>query len=67
MHNSKIESTITNLDFAELIAHGSEEKLIYADPPYLDEGGLSRRLLTEADHIGLAESLRRTKHVWLLT
>lgn len=69
---------ITSYDFEDLInisynsptspASPTSPTLIYLDPPYFDKGSqLYQFSFSEQDHIRLANSLKNTKHHWLLS
>ena len=62
------ESACTNLDFCVLIEDESRPAVLYLDPPYVEQGNsLYRHGVTQADHIRLAEALRKTPHPWVLS
>lgn len=62
------ENKCTSYDFTDLIDDDSCPSVIYLDPPYFDKGAeLYQHSFTEADHIRLMESLRRTNHRWILS
>lgn len=58
----------TCLDFAALIEDRSCPAILYLDPPYVVQGDkLYQCGFGEADHIRLAELLRKTPHPWVLS
>lgn len=65
----KIEQlSCTNLDFQNIIDDDSYNSLIYLDPPYYIKGNeLYQHGFSENDHQRLMQSLKKTKHTWLLS
>ena len=65
----KIEqSSCTNLDFQNIIDDNSYKSLIYLDPPYYVKGNeLYQHGFSIEDHKRLMLSLKKTKHIWLLS
>jgi len=58
----------TDYDFGEVISDDSRVSVLYLDPPYYDKGAaLYHESFSEEDHIRLAELLRTTRHLWLLS
>ncbi len=58
---------VSSVDFAEVVAVPGR-CAIFADPPYYAMGnGLYQHGFTDADHIRLAESLKRSVQPWLLS
>lgn len=58
----------TSLDFETIIKDNRCKALLYLDPPYYIKGGdLYQNSFSLDDHIRLANSLRQTKHKWLLS
>jgi DNA adenine methylase len=62
------EEMCTNLDFSELLTKNHCEALIYLDPPYFVKGNeLYQHGFNLADHVRLADLLRKCKHPWVLS
>jgi DNA adenine methylase len=58
----------TNLDFSEVICDIKNKAVIYLDPPYLVKGNvLYQHGFTENDHRRLADCLKNTNHLWVLS
>lgn len=58
----------TNLDFEEVISNEENKAIIYLDPPYFVKGNdLYQCGFTENDHKRLANTLRKSKHQWVLS
>jgi len=58
----------TNLDFSDLITQKSSNCLIYLDPPYFVKGNnLYQHGFNMEDHKRLADLLKKTKHMWVLS
>ena len=58
----------TNLDFADLIEDTHCSSLLYLDPPYYVKGNdLYQHGFTVEDHERLADALRNTEHMWVLS
>ncbi len=65
-------STITNLDYEELVKKEGEKVFIFLDPPYYSATksalyGKNGNLHKSFDHIKFAETMRNCKHKWLIT
>lgn len=65
-------STITNLDYEELVKKEGENVFIFLDPPYYSATksalyGKNGHLHKSFDHIKFAETMRNCKHKWLIT
>lgn len=65
-------STITNLDYEELVKKEGENVFIFLDPPYYSATksalyGKNGNLHKSFDHIKFAETMRNCKHKWLIT
>ena len=61
-------SGCTCLDFSALIQDETCPAFIYLDPPYVVQGDkLYQCGFEEADHVRLAELLRKTSHPWVLS
>jgi DNA adenine methylase len=62
------ETTITNVDYKELITARGEDVLIILDPPYYKKGKqLYNVFMTPEEHEELANLLRHCNHKFLLT
>jgi DNA adenine methylase len=60
-------AVVTNLDFEEVLT-ASREAFLYLDPPYYVKGSeLYQHAFTEADHLRLADGLRRSTNPWILS
>ncbi len=65
-------TTITNLDYTELIERGGENVFIYLDPPYYSATksalyGKNGNMHKSFDHIKFAEAMKKCRHKWLIT
>lgn len=65
-------STITNLDYEELVNRDGENVFIYLDPPYYSAKksalyGRNGNLHKTFDHIKFAETMKTCRHKWLIT
>jgi len=65
-------STITNLDYEELVTTGGENVFIFLDPPYYSATksalyGKNGNLHKSFDHIRFAETIKNCRHKWLIT
>lgn len=65
-------STITNLDYEELVKKDGENVFIFLDPPYFSATksalyGKNGNLHKSFDHKQFAETMRNCKHKWLIT
>lgn len=65
-------TTITNLDYEELVKRGGENVFIYLDPPYYSATksalyGKNGNLHKSFDHEKFAETLKTCPHKWLIT
>ena len=65
-------STITNLDYEELVKQDGENVFIFLDPPYYSATksalyGKNGNMHKSFDHIKFAETMRNCKHKWLIT
>lgn len=63
---------VTNLDYREMLADGSENVFTFLDPPYFKATksklyGKNGILHTEFNHEGLAFSMKKCQHSWLIT
>ena len=63
------ETTITNLDFADVIEKPGEDVFIFLDPPYYTATRLYGKngSLHEFEHERLASALKKTNHKFLIT
>lgn len=62
------DNECSNLDFQQLLDDTTDIALVYLDPPYFVKGNdLYQCGFTYEDHVRLAESLRYTKHSWVLS
>lgn len=64
--------TITNLDYRQVLAHGSKEVFTFLDPPYFKATksklyGKNGILHTSFNHVAFADALRACRHSWLIT
>lgn len=58
----------TNLDFEKVIVDDSSETFLYIDPPYYVQGNsLYQHGMSHSDHYRLMNTLKRTKHDWILS
>lgn len=65
-------STITNLDYEELVKREGENVFIFLDPPYYSATksalyGKNGNMHKSFDHIKFAETMKNCKHKWLIT
>ncbi|MGB9703085.1 MAG: DNA adenine methylase [Candidatus Kapaibacteriota bacterium] len=65
-------STITNLDYEELVKKEGENVFIFLDPPYYSATksalyGKNGNMHKSFDHIKFAETMRNCEHKWLIT
>ena len=65
-------STITNLDYEELVKQDGENVFIFLDPPYHSATksalyGKNGNLHKGFDHIRFADTMKNCKHNWLIT
>jgi len=65
-------STITNLDYEELIKKDGENVFIFLDPPYYSATksalyGKNGNMHKSFDHIKFADNMKKCKHKWLIT
>jgi DNA adenine methylase len=65
-------STITNLDYEELVKQDGENVFIFLDPPYYSATksalyGKNGNLHKSFDHNRFAENMRNCNHKWLIT
>lgn len=65
-------STITNLDYEELVKRDGENVFIFLDPPYYSATksvlyGKNGNMHKSFDHIKFAENMKNCKHKWLIT
>ncbi|MCL2417458.1 MAG: DNA adenine methylase [Bacteroidales bacterium] len=65
-------STITNLDYEELVKKEGENVFIFLDPPYYSATksalyGKNGNLHKSFDHERFAENMKNCKHKWLIT
>ncbi|NMD00525.1 MAG: DNA adenine methylase [Bacteroidales bacterium] len=65
-------STITNLDYEELVKEEGKNVFIFLDPPYYSAAksalyGKNGNMHKSFDHIKFAETMRNCKHKWLIT
>jgi DNA adenine methylase len=62
------ENSCTCEDFSGLISSPIDGILLYLDPPYYEKGNaLYQCAFTDEDHNRLANSLKQTKHLWVLS
>lgn len=67
MH-AQVSMTITNEDFAKVIARAGADDFIYADPPYWKQGpNLYKHAFATEDHVRLRDALRATPAQWALS
>ncbi|HVA99183.1 MAG TPA: DNA adenine methylase [Bacteroidia bacterium] len=65
-------STITNLDYEELVKREGENVFLFLDPPYYSATksalyGKNGNMHKSFDHTKFAETMRNCKHKWLIT
>jgi DNA adenine methylase len=65
-------STITNLDYEELVKREGENVFIFLDPPYYSATksalyGKNGNMHKLFDHVKFAENMKNCKHKWLIT
>ncbi len=65
-------STITNLDYEELVKRDGENVFIFLDPPYYSATksalyGKNGNMHKSFDHVKFAENMKNCKHKWLIT
>ena len=65
-------STITNLDYEELVKSEGENVFIFLDPPYYSATksalyGKNGNMHKSFDHAGFAENMKNCNHKWLIT
>ena len=65
-------STITNLDYEELVKQEGENVFIFLDPPYYSATksalyGKNGNMHKSFDHIKFAETMKNCTHKWLIT
>jgi DNA adenine methylase len=65
-------STITNLDYEELVNKEGENVFIFLDPPYFSATksalyGKNGNMHKSFDHVKFAENMKNCKHKWLIT
>jgi len=65
-------STITNLDYEELVKKDGENVFIFLDPPYYSATksalyGKNGNMHKSFDHVKFAENMKNCKHKWLIT
>ncbi len=65
-------STITNLDYEELVKKEGENVFIFLDPPYYSATksalyGKNGNMHKSFDHVKFAENMKNCKHKWLIT
>lgn len=67
LHAKKIK--VTEVDACKTLNRRTEDELIYADPPYVQEGKniYSKFCFTEADHARFAKKIKRIRSHWLLS
>ena len=59
---------ISQVDYSYLITDPGENVMIYADPPYYDQGAACySHAFYDADHVKLSRLLKNTKHNWVLS
>lgn len=68
LHKTKI----TNFDYQQVVEAKGENVFIYLDPPYYTASssalyGKNGKLHTGFDHYRFAETMKKTKHKWLIT
>jgi DNA adenine methylase len=65
-------STITNLDYEELVKREGKNVFIFLDPPYYSATksalyGNNGNMHKSFDHVKFAENMKNCKHKWLIT
>ncbi|HRP01525.1 MAG TPA: DNA adenine methylase [Candidatus Kapabacteria bacterium] len=65
-------STITNLDYEELLKKDGENVFIFLDPPYYSATksalyGKNGNMHKSFDHVKFADNMKTCKHKWLIT
>lgn len=65
-------STITNLDYEELVKKDGENVFIFLDPPYYSATksalyGKNGNMHKSFDHVKFADDMKNCKHKWLIT
>lgn len=65
-------STITNLDYEELVKRDGENVFIFLDPPYYSATksalyGKNGNMHKSFDHVKFAENMKNCNHKWLIT
>lgn len=65
-------STITNLDYEELVKRDGENVFIFLDPPYYSATksalyGKNGNMHKTFDHVKFAENMKNCNHKWLIT
>lgn len=65
-------STITNLDYEELVKKEGQNVFIFLDPPYYSATksalyGKNGSMHKSFDHVRFAENMKNCKHKWLIT
>ncbi|MBW7951208.1 MAG: DNA adenine methylase [Chitinophagales bacterium] len=65
-------STITNLDYEELVKKDGENVFIFLDPPYYSATksalyGKNGNMHKSFDHVKFADNMKNCKHKWLIT
>ncbi|MDI9335835.1 MAG: DNA adenine methylase [Gammaproteobacteria bacterium] len=65
-------STITNLDYEELVKRDGQNVFIFLDPPYYSATksalyGKNGSMHKSFDHLKFAENMKTCKHKWLIT
>lgn len=65
-------STITNLDYEELVKRDGENVFIFLDPPYYSATksalyGKNGNMHKTFDHVKFADNMKNCKHKWLIT
>ncbi len=71
-HHVLNHTTITNLDYAEVVTAPGEDVFVFLDPPYYSAAdsrlyGKRGRLHTEFDHERFASVIQACPHRWLIT
>lgn len=66
------KTKITNFDYQKVIEADGDNVFIFLDPPYYSARksalyGKNGKLHTGFDHIRFAETMKKTKHKWLIT
>jgi len=65
---AKAKACCSHCDFSSLIEAKGDGVIIYLDPPYFEKGNdLYQHGFNLNDHQRLADSLKKTKHQWLLS